>query len=89
MHRRNLILRRFGDLSFGLGYYEDGAWVDHSIAADAIDEVDRSDDERAALAAVHAWFDCCRDTVTVMPVVEDEVIGAVIEPLAGSASSRA
>jgi len=81
MHRRTLILRRFGDLSFGLGYYEDGAWVDHSIAADAIDEADRSDDERAALAAVHAWFDCCHDTGTVMPVVEVS--------LAEPASSRA
>jgi hypothetical protein len=81
MHRRTLILRRFGDLSFGLGYYEDGAWVDHSIAAQAMDDGDRSADERAALAAVHEWFDCCRDTVAAIPVVE--------APLAGSASSRA
>ena len=81
MHRPTLILRRFGDLSFGLGYYEDGAWVDHSVATDGTDEADRSDDERAALAAVHAWFDCCQDSVTVMPAVE--------APLAESASSRA
>ena len=30
MHRRNLIIRRFGTLDFGIGYYEDGAWVDHA-----------------------------------------------------------
>ena len=81
MHRRTLILRRFGDLSFGLGYYEDGAWVDHSIAAEVIDDGERSAEERAALAAVHEWFDCCRNTVPAIPVVE--------APLAGSASSRA
>ena len=33
MHRRNLILRRFGELSFGLGYFEDGVWVDHASPA--------------------------------------------------------
>ncbi len=32
MHRRTLIMRRFGEMSFGLGYVEDGVWVDHAIA---------------------------------------------------------
>ena len=26
---RRMILRRFGALSFGLGYFEDGTWIDH------------------------------------------------------------
>ena len=32
MHRRTLVMRRFGELSFGLGYVEDGVWVDHAVA---------------------------------------------------------
>jgi hypothetical protein len=57
MHRRNLILRRFGAMSFGFGYFDDGVWVDHSVAAITFDEL--TPDERAALDAVHAWFPCC------------------------------
>ena len=34
MHRRNLILRRFGALSFGLGYFDAGTWVDHTALPD-------------------------------------------------------
>jgi hypothetical protein len=89
MHRRTLILRRFGDLSFGLGYDEDGVWVDHSVATDMVDDAHRSDAERAALAAVHAWFDCCRDARPIVPVIDERFVGGVIEPLAEPATSRA
>ena len=30
MHRRILVLRRFGPVDFGLGYFEDDAWIDHT-----------------------------------------------------------
>ena len=62
MHRRNLILRRFGALTFGLGYFENGDWVDHRELGDrgagleisgALAETDR--------AAIHAWLGCCAE----------------------------
>jgi hypothetical protein len=53
-------------MSFGLGYFEDGVWVDHS----------NGDDPRAtgsgdvALDAVHAWYGCCSEpTVAETPVI--------------------
>lgn len=52
MHRRNLIIRRFGTLDFGIGYYEDGAWVDHADDG-AVRLVPSS------LDAVHEWLGCC------------------------------
>ena len=60
MDRRNLILRRFGALSFGLGYFVNGVWVDHAELADrgagldisgAASDVDRDE--------IHAWLGCC------------------------------
>jgi hypothetical protein len=54
MHRRKLIVRRFGVLSFGLGYFEDGAWVDHLAAPHGTTDPDAAD-----IAAIHAWLDCC------------------------------
>lgn len=67
MHRRNLILRRFGALTFGLGYFEDGEWVDHTELGDrgagleipgALAETDR--------AAIHAWLGCCPELADPM-----------------------
>ena len=57
MHRRNLVLRRFGAVDFGLGYFEDGAWIDHTTLADggaclAIDD--------GEFAAIHDLLECCR-----------------------------
>ena len=53
MYRRNLILRRFGALSFGLGYFDRGTWTAHmpgdGLIADAGPE----------LEAAHAWLGCC------------------------------
>jgi hypothetical protein len=55
MHRRSLVLRRFGAMSFGLGYYEDGVWVDH--AADGDDG--GAEETGLAWEAIHGWFTCC------------------------------
>ena len=60
MHRPTLTLRRFGPMSFGLGYFEDGAWVDHSHADD--DNSTGSDD--VELDAVHQWYGCCADSTS-------------------------
>ena len=66
MHRPTLTLRRFGPTSFGLGYFEDGVWVDHS-SADATRGA-ASDDE--ALDAVHRWYGCCADaTAAETPMI--------------------
>ena len=62
MDRQNLILRRFGVLSFGLGYFADGVWVDHAELADRGAGLDisgaGSDTERAE---IHAWLGCCAE----------------------------
>lgn len=63
MHRSTLTLRRFGPLSFGLGYYENGTWVDHSGSAEGT--APRSGD--LALDAVHQWYGCCADTTAAQP----------------------
>ena len=80
MYRRSLILRRFGELSFGLGYVEDGVWVDHAAALARGEDLlaTASDAERAALDAIHAWHACCDAGL----VSEQRVVA-----LAGSASS--
>jgi hypothetical protein len=85
MHRPSLIMRRFGVMSFGLGYVEDGVWVDHAVAiARGVDLLaDASPADRAALDAVHAWFACC-DAATADAVAGD---GPVLVAIAGSASS--
>jgi hypothetical protein len=81
MHRRTLILRRFGPLSFGLGYVENGIWVDHAVAIARGEDLltSASPADRAAIDAVHAWFDCCGGAITSA----QERIPAI----AGSASS--
>ena len=53
MHRPTLILRRFGPLTFGLGYYDDGIWVDHQPSGDSA----RSG---SSMDAVHDWLSCCQ-----------------------------
>jgi hypothetical protein len=63
MHRPTLTLRRFGALSFGLGYYEDGIWVDHSTpeatAIESLTHGQASPSDRVAADAVHRWYGCC------------------------------
>ncbi len=85
MHRRTLVMRRFGDLSFGLGYVEDGVWVDHAVAVARGEDLlaDASDADRAALDAIHSWFACCDGAISEGEVAE----GRALVAIAGSASS--
>ena len=80
MHRRNLILRRFGALTFGLGYFENGDWVDHTVLGDrgagleisgALAEADR--------AAIHTWLGCCAEMPE--PMVTDAGTDATPIPI--------
>ena len=47
--QRTLVIRRFGAMSFGIGYYEDGVWIDHASG-------DPADDP---WGDVHGWYGCC------------------------------
>ena len=86
MHRRSLILRRFGELSIGLGFVEDGVWVDHAVAVARGEDLlaGASPADRAALDAIHAWFTCC-DADAVSD--DDAPEGHTLVALAGSATS--
>ena len=44
-------------MSFGLGYFEDGVWVDHSHGDEAA-----TGSADVALDAVHRWYGCCGDS---------------------------
>ena len=59
MHRRILVLRRFGPVDFGLGYFEDGAWIDHTTLADGGASLGIAD---GSFAAVHDLLACCQAT---------------------------
>ena len=74
MHRRNLILRRFGALSFGIGYFENGTWVDHTTLADR--GASLSIDGRP-MDAIHAMLDCCPEPAP-MPIRIDPPSVAVL-----------
>ena len=80
MHRRNLILRRFGQLSFGLGYVEDGVWIDHAAALAAGEDllVDATASERAALDAIHTWFDCCGEPVVAIATADNAPVASSV-----------
>jgi hypothetical protein len=62
MHRRILVLRRFGPVDFGLGYFEDDAWIDHTTLADGGASLGIAD---GSFAAVHDLLACCRATDAV------------------------
>ena len=66
MHRRTLMLRRFGPMSFGLGYFEEGVWVDHSTAngVDLLSDQGERRPREEPMDAVHQWFTCCGEQVT-------------------------
>ena len=85
MHRRSLIIRRFGELSFGLGFVEDGVWEDHSAAVARGENIlaDATAADRAALDAFHAWFACCEGAVL------EATEGPTLVAIAGSAISSA
>ncbi len=56
-------------MSFGLGYYENGIWVDHSGSA----EEDASQPSDVGLDAVHQWYGCCTgSTAAQSSVIADE-----------------
>ena len=65
MHRSTLTLRRFGPMSFGLGYYENGIWVDHSGSVEGA--APQSGDRE--LDAIHQWYGCCADSTAAQSVV--------------------
>lgn len=56
MYRRSLVLRRFGSLDFGLGYFEDGIWVDHTALADGGASIGIGD---GSFVAIHDLLGCC------------------------------
>jgi hypothetical protein len=68
MHRRRLVIRRFGAMSFALGYDEDGAWVDHAEGVDGRSAIASMD--LALWDAAHTFFDCCGARITPLHVVE-------------------
>jgi len=54
-------------MSFGLGYFEDGVWVDHSTPGTAVPETAGENilpPPDAPLDVVHLWFTCCSDPAT-------------------------
>lgn len=94
MHRPNLILRRHGALTFGLGYFQDGVWVDHLVADDPRAQLPADGRDRAADATtmdvVHEWFSCCADRVEREdPVTEPAgavpAVGVILQAVAGIA----
>jgi hypothetical protein len=68
MQRRSLLIRRFGAMSFALGYYEDGAWVDHSATGGGRNAV--TPEDRPLWDAVHTYFECCGARITPLRVVD-------------------
>ncbi|HJP71452.1 MAG TPA: hypothetical protein VJ975_07015 [Candidatus Limnocylindria bacterium] len=82
MYRRNLILRRFGALSFGIGYFENGAWVDHAPGDGLVADADPD------IQAAHAWLGCCsNDADGVATIWIGSELPERIAVLARSASS--
>jgi hypothetical protein len=78
MHRPTLILRRFGPLTFGLGYYDDGIWVDHVGLGSATPRLSGNGERGADLErvdAVHEWYSCCADAAEEGPIVTDPLDG--------------
>ena len=59
MHRRRLILRRFGALTFGLGYFEGGEWVDHTALPDQGRDLLIGSGSGIDHGAIHALLTCC------------------------------
>lgn len=85
MNRPNLILRRHGPMTFELGYFQDGVWVDHRSAdrAGVRDPVDED------LDVVHQWFSCCADIVEPETAVADPdgavpAVGIVLQAVAAT-----
>lgn len=53
-------------MSFGLGYFQDGVWIDHLAADDAATQASAGHagaDDGSAIDAIHHLFSCCTDPV--------------------------
>jgi hypothetical protein len=84
MHRRILVLRRFGPLDFGLGFFEGDAWIDHTTLADGGASLGIAD---GAFGAVHDLLACCRATDAATPAglaVRPRLIGFDAGPVAAT-----
>ena len=94
MNRPNLILRRHGPLTFELGYFQDGVWVDHRAAdpagvRDAFDE-DMREHDADPIDTIHQWFSCCADSVEPEIAVADPdgavpAMGVALQTVAATA----
>ncbi len=94
MNRPNLILRRHGAMTFELGYFQDGVWVDHRAADRTVvrDPGAESLLERDAdpIDVIHQWFSCCAETVEPEIAVADPdgavpAVGIALQPVAAAA----
>jgi hypothetical protein len=84
MHRPTLILRRFGAVSFALGYLEDGAWVDHTTLPDRGRDLDIAGTATVAdRLALHAMLECCEAAAALAPERLDAMLVAGDRPPAG------
>jgi hypothetical protein len=93
MNRPNLILRRHGPMTFGLGYFQDGVWVDH-LAADHHGVRERAADppgehDASPIDVIHQWFSCCADPVEPVSLAQDRdgAVAAVGIPLGAVAGT--
>lgn len=74
-------------MTFELGYFQDGVWVDHR-AADRADILGPLDDD--PIGAIHQWFSCCADTVEPEIAVQHPegavpAMGIVLQTVAATA----
>ena len=104
MHRPTLILRRFGAVSIGLGYFEEGAWIDHTTLPGRGRELEIAGTATEAdRRAVHAMLDCCEatgahaeDRLEVMTLASDRLAAGMgygagdadVDAVAGRTSAR-
>ena len=94
MNRPNLILRRHGAMTFELGYFQDGVWVDHRAAdrtgaRDAVGEDVRGHDADP-IDTIHQWFSCCADTDEPETAIADPTgvvpaVGIALQTVAATA----
>ena len=81
-------------MTFELGYFQDGVWVDHR-AADRADvralvgeDLREHDDD--PIDTIHQWFSCCADTVEPEIAVADPAgavpaVGIALQAVAATA----
>jgi hypothetical protein len=93
MHRPNLIVRRHGAMTFGLGYFQDGVWIDHLAAGDAATQEaagHAAADDVTSIDAIHQLFSCCVDAVDGELSLMDrddsvQPAGMILQAVAGAA----